>query len=106
MEENIRPWGEYKIISKTKIIKVKPNQGLSLQFHNNREEFWQITKGSGIVTLDEKKIDVTIGDTVIIPKKAKHRIESGENGVEFIEIATGDVDEDDIIRLEDNYGRA
>lgn len=105
MEQTKRPWGEYIVIEKTKIIKVKPNQKLSLQYHENRDEFWQITKGSGKVTINEKIIEAKSGDTFTIPKKTKHRIESYEKGIEFLEIATGEVDEDDIIRLEDDYNR-
>jgi D-beta-D-heptose 7-phosphate kinase/D-beta-D-heptose 1-phosphate adenosyltransferase len=104
-EENKRPWGEYHVIGKTKIIEVKPNQRLSLQFHNNRDEFWKIIQGNGKVTIGKKIIECKEGDTFLIPKKAKHRIESNKEGIKFIEIATGEVDEKDIVRLEDDYNR-
>lgn len=105
-EQKERPWGEYHIIGKTKIITVKPNQKLSLQYHHNRDEFWKIISGTGQVTISDKVFECKPGDTFTIPKLAQHRIESYDQGVEFLEIATGEVDEDDIVRLEDSYGRA
>lgn len=104
-EETIRPWGSYKIIGKTKIIKVKPNQRLSLQYHQGRDEFWEIISGTGKVTINDENLEAKIGDSFVIPKKCKHRIESYSDGIEFIEIATGEVDEADIIRIEDDYNR-
>jgi cytidyltransferase-like protein len=105
MEQSKRPWGEYKVIEKTKIIKVNPESSLSLQYHIYREEFWQILNGSCIVTIDGDDFKAKPGDTFNIRKKQLHRIVTESEGVELLEIATGIVDEDDIIRVEDIYGR-
>jgi cytidyltransferase-like protein len=104
-EQFKRPWGEYKVIEKRKIIKVKPNEKLSLQYHNKREEFWKILSGSGKITVGEKVFDAKPGDDFTIPKKIKHRAEAGHYGLEFLEISTGEVDEDDEVRIEDEYNR-
>jgi len=105
MEQSKRPWGEYKVIGKTKIIKVNPESSLSLQYHIYREEFWQILSGSCIVTIDWNNFKAKPGDTFNIRKKQLHRIVTESEGVELLEIATGMVDEDDISRVEDVYGR-
>jgi len=104
-EENVRPWGRYEVVGKTKIITVKANQKLSFQYHKNRDEFWRILSGSGEVQINENKFPAKEGDTFQIKKTEKHRIIAGENGIVFLEIATGLVDEDDIVRLDDEYGR-
>lgn len=104
-KENIRPWGEYHVVAKTKTFIVRPNQKLSLQYHNHREEFWKILSGSGKVTIGDNVYDAKAGDTFIIHIGEKHRLESGPEGLEFMEVATGEVDENDIVRIEDNYGR-
>lgn len=103
-EKTIRPWGKYNIISKTKFIIINPNQSISLQYHKNRDEFWRIIEGAGIVEIDNKKFNAKQGDTFTIPRTTQHRI-STKFGIKFIEVATGDVDENDIIRLEDIYNR-
>ena len=90
---------------KTKIITVKPNSKLSLQYHNHRDEFWRIISGKGKVIVGDKEYNAKTGDTFMIPKKTKHRMITEESEIVFLEIATGKVDEDDIIRLEDAYGR-
>jgi len=104
-ENRFRPWGEYSVIEKTKIITLKPNKRLSLQYHNNREEAWTILEGTGKVTIDSETFEAKTGDKFLISYGAVHRVESYENGLKFLEVATGEVDEDDIIRLEDDYGR-
>ena len=109
-EENVRPWGRYDILhetegSKTKIIKINPKQRFSLQYHNKRDEYWVIVKGSGIVTLGILEKKVSVKDIVKIPKKMAHRAQAYDSGLEFIEVQIGEVDENDIVRLEDDYGR-
>ncbi len=104
-EENIRPWGRYDIVGKTKVISVNPNEGFSLQYHQRRDEFWRVLSGSGRVTIGEETYDAKEGDAYQIPKGTIHRMEAGPEGISFLEIATGNVDEDDIVRLEDKYGR-
>ena len=104
-----RPWGKFEQFCHNekvtvKIITVKPNSQLSLQYHNKRDEFWKILSGSGKVIIGEKIFDAKMGDTFTIPKKVKHRMIT-EKGITFLEIATGEVDEEDIVRIEDEYKR-
>ena len=107
-----RPWGKFYVLQETsnykiKRIEVKGGHRLSYQYHNGRAETWVIIEGKAKVTINDKTENYCTGETVIIPRKAKHRIENitTENLI-FIEIQTGDYfDEDDIIRLEDDYNR-
>ena len=110
--EDHRPWGYYVVLAdeddhKVKRIVVKPGKRLSLQRHQKRAEHWYIILGSAIVTLDGFKINLKSGQAVDIPRGAVHRIENtGTEDVTFIEIQTGDYfGEDDIERLEDDFGR-
>jgi len=89
-----------------KIIDVKPESQLSLQFHNHRNEFWRILKGECTVMLDNKNYIAETGDEFIIPAKTLHRVTTHNQGVQFLEISYGHFDENDIIRLEDKYKRA
>ena len=78
-----------------------------MQSHNHRDEHWIITEGTAEITNGDKIIKVGPNTPIFIPAKAKHRIENiGATNVIFIEVQTGDLlDEDDIIRYEDVYGR-
>jgi mannose-1-phosphate guanylyltransferase/mannose-1-phosphate guanylyltransferase/mannose-6-phosphate isomerase len=105
-----RPWGNFRqfthnIISTVKIITVKPNESLSLQSHEKRTEFWRVIKGEGIAHIDGKDYNIKEGEEYSIPVHAKHSLASGNFGVQVLEIATGDFDENDIVRYEDKYGR-
>jgi mannose-6-phosphate isomerase-like protein (cupin superfamily) len=116
MKENLkiyeeeRPWGLFRkftenVSSTVKIITIKPNEELSLQSHNKREEFWHVVKGSGIFEIENKKYIVEEGFEQYVPLKSKHKMKAGSEGMEVLEIALGDFDEGDIIRYEDKYGR-
>ncbi len=107
-----RPWGYYRTIEQKenyqiKHITVKPGKRLSLQYHLKRDEHWTIIKGRCVAQLDDKLIELGINDTIFIPKESKHRVTNNtEEFVEFIEIQIGDyLGEDDIVRLEDDFGR-
>ncbi|HEB72918.1 MAG TPA: glycosyltransferase [Nitrospirae bacterium] len=111
--ENYRPWGHYENLSeredhKVKRIVVEPGKRLSLQKHKRRAEHWVVISGEAIMTLDDKEIFLTAGQSVDIPQGAAHRIMNpGSAPLVFIEAQMGDYfGEDDIIRLEDDYGRA
>jgi mannose-6-phosphate isomerase-like protein (cupin superfamily) len=104
-ESNRRPWGKYIIIEQTKIIDIKPNQSLSLQYHDYRDENWEIQSGEGKVSIDGILYNVHIGDKFEIKKHIYHRAIAGKKGMNILERSTGIIDEDDIVRLEDNYGR-
>ena len=107
-----RPWGIYEILLETEYTKVKqitvnPGQRLSYQYHSKRQEFWTIVNGSATIVLDDEKILVAQGESIYIPLGAKHRIMNETNElVVFIEVQTGTYfGEDDIIRIDDEYGR-
>jgi mannose-6-phosphate isomerase-like protein (cupin superfamily) len=105
-----RPWGWYEIIDtganhKVKRIYVNPNARFSLQYHNDRIEHWNIVEGSGLVQLNEYTEWVYPGKHFHIPINSRHRMTAGDDGVLFIEVQYGKCHEDDIVRLEDDYGR-
>jgi len=108
-----RPWGTYEILHdgddcKVKKITVKPRQNPSYQYHFKRNEHWVIISGIGCAKLDGKKVEVTAGSIVHVPIECKHTIANTHDAQDlvFIEIQTGTYfGEDDIVRLEDNYGR-
>jgi mannose-6-phosphate isomerase len=108
-----RPWGSFAVLDegsqyKVKRIEVLPGQRLSYQKHARRSEHWMVVQGAAKVTLDGKEISVPLGATVDIPLGAAHRVENpGPETLIFIEVQRGDyLGEDDIVRLEDDYGRA
>lgn len=108
--EEKRPWGFFRrftenTISTVKIISIKPNEELSLQSHNKREEFWRVIKGNGIFEIDNKKYIVEEGVEKYVPIQTKHTMKAGGDGMEVLEIGLGEFDEKDIIRYEDKYGR-
>lgn len=112
-DRDTRPWGTWEVLDAgngfcVKRICVTPGNILSLQLHNFRDEHWIIIKGEAVVTLGEDKLFKKANDAVFIPAKTKHRIQNDTNDMmEFIEVQTGDnLDENDIIRYEDSYGRA
>lgn len=107
-----KPWGRYDVLYaekgfKVKKIKINPNHRLSLQLHNKRSEHWIICSGSAEVNVGEEKREKSIGDYIFIPIKTPHRITNkGEKELIFIEVSLGDyIEEDDIVRIEDDYGR-
>ena len=104
-----RPWGKFERFTMNekctvKIITVKKGEAFSLQYHNNRDEFWHILSGVGIVTLGEEKKEAKAGDEYMISKGTHHRMEATEE-VKFLEIAFGEFDENEIVRVEDKYNR-
>ncbi len=111
--EDHRPWGFYEILSdapdhKVKRITVRPGQRLSYQRHSRRSEHWYVVKGKAVVTRNGEEIELESGQAVDIPVRAWHRIRNpGPETMVFIEVQTGEYfGEDDIERIEDDYGRA
>jgi len=111
-----RPWGSFEHLldteyCKVKRIIVKPGQRLSYQYHHKRSECWVVVQGRATVTLDGKDFeyesDNELGNIVNIPVGTKHRVRNDEEiDLIFIETQTGTYfGEDDIVRLEDDYGR-
>jgi mannose-6-phosphate isomerase len=113
MEHDVRPWGEYTVLDdaeghKVKRIEVRPGKRLSLQRHARRSEHWFVVAGSAQVTLDDRIVTVPAGGAVDIPAGTAHRVANdGPADLVFIEVQHGTYfGEDDIVRLEDDYGRA
>lgn len=109
----MRPWGRYDVLAesdsfKVKTIVVTAGKRLSYQRHARRSEHWFVVKGHGTVTLDGEDITVGPGEAVDVPTGTCHRIEnSGSEDLIFVEVQHGDYfGEDDIERLDDDYGRA
>jgi mannose-6-phosphate isomerase len=107
-----RPWGTYTVLAeaddfKVKTIEVHPGHRLSYQRHSRRSEHWFVVGGEGVVTLDGSSIDVRRGDAVDVPLGTVHRIQNiGNVPLVFVEVQHGDYfGEDDIVRLDDDYGR-
>ena len=107
-----RPWGTFTVLDeapnyKVKRIEVLPGKRLSYQRHQRRSEHWMAVAGRARVTLDGAEIFLSEGETVDIPAGTAHRIENvGEVPLIFIEIQRGTYfGEDDIVRLQDDFGR-
>jgi len=107
-----RPWGSYETVDfserfKVKRITVKPGAALSLQKHKHRAEHWVVVKGEAQVTLDDKVSTLYEDQSTYIPLGTLHRLENiGLTPLELIEVQSGSyLGEDDIIRVEDRYGR-
>ncbi len=107
-----RPWGRYEVLAdepthKVKRITVEPGQRLSYQRHARRAEHWLVVSGEGVVTLDGKDVPVASGVAVDVPVETAHRVAStGSEPLVFIEVQRGSYfGEDDIERLDDDYGR-
>lgn len=111
-ESTERPWGAYTVLAdehdhKVKRLTVAPGSRLSYQRHARRSEHWFVVAGRGVVTLDGRPVPVGAGRAVDVPVGTSHRIENtGAVPLVFIEVQTGSYfGEDDIERLEDDYGR-
>ena len=108
-----RPWGTYLVLDdeasdhKVKRIVVVPGKRLSYQRHAKRAEHWFVVAGTAKVTLDGVDRTVTAGEAIDISIGTAHRIENiGTDNVVFVEVQHGTYfGEDDIVRLEDDYGR-
>lgn len=107
-----RPWGWYQSIDESERFKVKricvqPKASLSLQKHHHRAEHWVVVKGTAEVLCDDQTMLLSENQSTYIPLGAVHRLSNpGNIPLEMIEVQSGSyLEEDDIIRLEDNYGR-
>lgn len=111
-EYDERPWGNYTVLDegegyKVKRIEVLPGKRLSYQKHAQRAEHWFVTHGTAKVTLDDEEFFVRKGEAIDIKLGTAHRVENpGDEVMVFIEVQQGDyLGEDDIVRLEDDFGR-
>jgi len=107
-----RPWGAFENLldadyCKVKEIVIKPGQAPSYQYHFKRSEVWVVVKGEGELKLDGEVTPVKVGSILNIPVQAKHQIRNtSDQDLVFIEVQLGEYfGEDDIVRLEDSYGR-
>ncbi len=112
-EYSERPWGNYTVLSddapdhKVKRLVVHPGKRLSYQRHVRRAEHWFIVSGTATVTLDGTVFQVEAGQAIDIPLESAHRVgNEGDTDVVLIEVQRGSYfGEDDIVRLEDDFGR-
>ncbi len=108
-----RPWGTYTVLEdeatgyKIKRIEVKPGGRLSLQRHKHRSEHWVVVSGTATVVRDGETFSVAKNESTYIPIGIKHRLENcGKIPLQLIEVQVGEyVEEDDIERFDDSYGR-
>lgn len=108
-----RPWGTFRVLDegenyKVKRIEVLPGKRLSYQRHCHRSEHWFVVRGTAKVTLNGREFIVKAGDAIDIEVETAHRVENPDAAemLIFIETQTGDYfGEDDIVRLEDDFGR-
>ena len=107
-----RPWGTFTVLDegdgfKVKRIEVLPGKRLSYQKHAQRAEHWVVVNGTAKVTLDDREIIVETGQAVDIAIGSAHRVENpGRELLVFIEVQRGNyLGEDDIVRLQDDFGR-
>ena len=106
------PWGKWEVLLdephyKVKRITVLPGKRLSYQKHFKRQEHWMIVEGQALVTLEGKETTLKAGEYIDIPMESAHRVANpGDLPMVFIEIQRGNYfGEDDIVRLQDDYGR-
>jgi mannose-1-phosphate guanylyltransferase / mannose-6-phosphate isomerase len=108
-----RPWGTYTLLEiskkyKVKNITVEPQQKLSLQMHYHRYESWVVVSGIACVEIENDKFLLKQGESTFIRAGEKHRLSNpGRIPLKIIEVQLGElVDETDIVRFDDDYGRA
>jgi mannose-6-phosphate isomerase-like protein (cupin superfamily) len=106
-----RPWGAFEQFTlneptTVKILRVEAGKRFSLQRHAHRTEFWKVIEGDGEAQIGDTTQHLMLGDSVMIPEGALHRLTGGEHGIRVLEIAFGAFDENDIERVEDDFGRS
>ena len=113
MEKMKAPWGWQKSIVKKnnyhlKELVILPGKKISLQKHSKRSELWTVLKGEALVNLEKKEIYLKKNESIYIPKGCIHRASNERKvNLEILEIQIGSyLEEDDIVRLEDMFGRA
>ena len=109
-EHDDRPWGYYDRFTlneqtSVKLLYIKPGQKLSTQYHNHRDEFNRVIKGSATIQLGDETRNVKEGDEYWVPAGMVHTATAGDEEFGWMEISFGEFDENDIVRLHDKYGR-
>jgi mannose-6-phosphate isomerase-like protein (cupin superfamily) len=111
IQEEERPWGKFRsyphrLASSLKIITVNPGGLLSLQYHQHRSEYWIILDPGLEITLGSKTWQPQPGEEIFIPAGTPHRLKGlGPEPARVMELWLGDSGEEDIVRLDDIYGR-
>jgi len=111
IQEDIRPWGKFRIYphraaSSLKIITVNPGESASLQYHSRRSEFWLVLDEGLEITVDDRVWLAEANEEILIPQGARHRFRGiGPGPARFMELWLGESDEEDIVRIKDDYGR-
>lgn len=105
-----RPWGGEDIFAQNekvtvKLLYVKKGEAASLQYHNHRAEFWKVISGNPELTIGDEIVKASPGEEFSIEVGVKHRIAAPEGDTTLLEVSRGDFDEEDVVRLEDKYGR-
>jgi mannose-1-phosphate guanylyltransferase len=105
-----KPWGRFEQFAQNERVTVKllhigRGQRLSYQYHLRRAEFWHVVAGRVLTTLNGRNRVLSEGGNVAVAPRVRHRIRAIVDSV-VLEVATGDFDEGDIVRVEDDYGRA
>lgn len=106
-----RPWGSFENHAHRdtwhlKVITVKDGERTSLQHHERRKETWLVVEGTICATVGDKEICAHVGDIVTVLPLERHRIHAQGGDAKLVEISLGKFSEDDIVRHEDDYGRA
>ena len=109
---DVRPWGSWEVLDqergyKVKRLSVAGRSRLSLQTHAHRSEHWLVVSGVATCTVDDRRTVLQVGDSLFVPRGARHRVANEERDtLLLIEVQLGSyLGEDDIVRLEDDYGR-
>jgi mannose-6-phosphate isomerase len=107
-----RPWGGYSVLEDVdppvcvKVLTINPKSRLSLQTHEKRSERWYILDAGIVVTVGDKTWETEVGETVYVSSMEKHRIENISNRLaRIVELMYGEYHEEDITRIDDDYGR-
>ena len=111
--EIYRPWGSYRPLYtddgvQVKALYIKPGSRMSLQKHEKRSEHWVVISGTARITINDETKEVQENESIFVPLGCIHRIENAtEEMLKIIEVQSGDyIGEDDIVRLEDDFGRS
>jgi mannose-6-phosphate isomerase len=106
-----KPWGKFQqythnMLSTVKVITVEPGGTLSLQYHHRRDELWVVLDAGARIQLGDRVLWPRPGEKILIPRETAHRLSNpGDEPVRILEVSFGEFDEEDIVRLEDAYGR-
>jgi mannose-6-phosphate isomerase-like protein (cupin superfamily) len=109
----VRPWGNFQRLFtnigeasvSAKILTVNPHSRLSLQYHQKRSERWTVINGIAEVQIEKNYYRLLPGATADIPIGTAHRLGSKDSITQVLEVSIGYLDENDIVRLEDDFGR-